>query len=118
MDFDIKKRTGFLVDFACLSASMTLAKDKEVPVHVYEHTLSRLDSAMPVACVHPAVVSDPHRGIARLGDVSEQANGVRSVPNNPSRYAGFSQRTAPLRPLLQFFVTVYCAKKLGKGGSL
>ena len=56
---------------------------------------------MPAACVHPTVVSDAHRGADRLGDVSEQANGVRSVSNDPSRYAGFSKRAASLRPLLQ-----------------
>src|SRR5665648_276489 len=103
MDFAIKKRMGILVDFAYLQASKTRAKDKEVPIHVYEHTLSRLGFAMPAARVHPTVVSDAHRGIARLGNVPEQANGVRSVPNDPSRYAGFSQRAAPVRPLLNFF---------------
>src|ERR1035437_2626466 len=96
MDFDIKKWTGFLVNFA-----WNIAKDKEVPIHVYEHTLSRLGSAMPAARVHPTVVSDAHRGAPRLGDVSEQANRVRSVPTDPSRYTGFAQRAAPLRPLLQ-----------------
>src|SRR5208283_994467 len=96
MDFAIKKRTGFLVNFAWKGA-----KGKEVPVHVYEHTLSRLGSAMPAARVYPAVVSDAHRGAPRLGDVSEQANGVRRVPNDPSRYAGVSPTAAPLRPLLQ-----------------
>jgi hypothetical protein len=35
---------GFLVDFAYLQVSQTRAKDKEVPIHVYEHTLSRLAS--------------------------------------------------------------------------
>jgi hypothetical protein len=80
MDFDIKKRTGFLVNFA-----WNIAKAKEVPIHVHEHTLSRLGSAMPVARVHPTVVSDAHRGAPRLGDVSEQTNRVRSVPNDPLR---------------------------------
>src|SRR5665648_125210 len=101
MDFAIKKRMGFLVNFALLSVSKTRAKDKEVPIHVYEHTLSRLGSAMPAARVHPTVVSDAHRGAPRLGDVSEQANRVRSVPNDPGRYAGFAQGAAPVRPLLQ-----------------
>ena len=47
MVFDDAKRAGFLVDFAWFQASETRAKDKEVPVHVYEHTLSRsgLDEA-------------------------------------------------------------------------
>src|SRR3972149_2846932 len=106
MDFAIRKRTGFRVDFACLSASKTRAKDKEVPIHVYEHTLSRLGSAMPVACVHPTVVSDAHRSVAWLGDVSEQANGVWGVPNDPSRYASFAATTAPVRPILQFLQPV------------
>lgn len=96
MDFDIKKWTGFLVNFA-----WNTAKDKEVPVHVYEHTLSRLGFAMPDACVHPTVFSDAHRGAARLGDVSEQANGVRCVSDDPGRCAGFSKRAAPVRPLPQ-----------------
>ena len=94
MDFDIKKRTGFLVNFALLLVSKTPAKDKEVPIHVYEHTLFRLGSAMPIACIHPAVLSDTHRGAARLGDVSEQADRVPSVPNDPGQYARFSQRAA------------------------
>jgi hypothetical protein len=43
MDIGIKKWTGFLVHFVVLKH----AKDKEVPIHVYEHTLNRLDFAMP-----------------------------------------------------------------------
>jgi len=36
MDCDSEKWTGFLVDFA-----WTVARDKDVPIHVYEHTFSR-----------------------------------------------------------------------------
>src|SRR5208283_2313828 len=99
MDCDDAKRTGFLVDFAWLTASKTRAKDKEVPVHVYEHTLSRPDSAMPAAGIHATVVPDPHRGAARLGDVPGQAQRVRSVPDDPSRYAPFPEGAASVRPL-------------------
>src|ERR1035441_3004516 len=106
MTFDSEKRTGFLVNFACSQASKTHAKDKEVPVHVYEHTLSRLRCAMPAARVYSTVVSDPHRSVDRLGDVPEQANGVRSVSDDPSRCAGLSPTTAPVRPLLQLLQPV------------
>jgi hypothetical protein len=98
MDFDIIKWTGFLVNFA-----WTITKDKEVPIHVYEHTLSRLGFAMPAARVYPTVVSDTRQCVARLGDVLEQANGVRGVSNHPGRYADFAQTTASLRPFLQLF---------------
>ena len=101
MDFAIKKWTGFLVDFAWLQASKTRAKDKEVPIHVYEHTLSRLGSAMPAARVHATVVSDAHRGAPRLGDVPEQANGVRSVPNDPSLEATINPESATKADLYQ-----------------
>ncbi len=56
---------------------------------------------MPAACIHPTIVPDAHRGVARLGDVLEQANRVRSVPNHPGRYAGFPERATSVRPLLQ-----------------
>src|SRR4030042_2104033 len=100
MDFDGAKRTGFLVDFAWSLASETRARHKEVPVDVYEHTLSRSDSAMPVACLHAAFVPDARRGVARLGDVLGQADRVRRVPNHPGRYARVSSAAASLRPLL------------------
>src|SRR5271157_2429912 len=106
MDFDDAKRTGFLVNFAFLTASETRAKDKEVPVHVYEHTLARPGSAMPLACVHSADVSHAHRGVPRVGDVFEQANQIWSVPNDPSGYTGFPEGATSLRPLLQLFQPV------------
>ncbi len=66
-------------------------------------SIPSLDSVLQ--CLLPVftqpVVSDARRGIPRLGDVSEQTNGVRRVPDDPSRYAGVSATAAPLRPLLQ-----------------
>src|ERR1035437_9970864 len=98
MEFDSEKRMGFLVDFAWKGA-----KDKEVPIHVYEHTLSRLGFAMPVSCVHSTVVSDAHRGVARLGDVFEQANRIWRVSDDPGRCAPVSEGATSVRPFLQLF---------------
>jgi len=93
-----------------LQASETRTKDKEVPIHVYEHTLSRYGTAMPAASIHATIVPNAHRGAAGLGNVFGQANGVSSDPNDSGRYTPFRKRATSVRSLLQLF------QSLGLGG--